>query len=129
MARHLDKIRNLIEKLSLDGILIKSKTSKKYLDTLTGSGVQILITRDNSYAILDGRYLSEARERKDELIIVENTPAKSNKSHFDVVNGIFKEFNYSKFFSYIILLVVHYCYYHRCLSLTHILSHQILISL
>lgn len=96
MARHLEKIRNLIEELSLDGLLIKSKTSKKYLNTLTGSGVQILITRDNSYAILDGRYLSEARERKDELIIVENTPAKSNKSHFDIVSEIFKEFNYSK---------------------------------
>lgn len=96
MARHLDNIRSLIDKLSLDGILIKSKTSKKYLDTLTGSGVQILITRDNSYAILDGRYLAEARDRKDELIIIENTPAKSNKSHFDVVSEIFKEFNYSK---------------------------------
>lgn len=96
MARHLEKIRDLIEELRLDGILIKSKTSKKYLGTLTGSGVQILITRDNSYAILDGRYLSEARERQDELKIIENTPAKSNKSHFDVVNEIFKEFNYSK---------------------------------
>ena len=96
MARHIDNIKGLINKLNLDGILIKSKTSKKYLDTLTGSGVQILITRDNSYAILDGRYLSEAKERKDELIIVENTPAKSNKSHFDVVSEIFKEFNYSK---------------------------------
>lgn len=39
MAKYLDKIRNLIEELSLDDILIKSKTSKKYLDTLTGSGV------------------------------------------------------------------------------------------
>ncbi len=96
MARHLKNIKLLIEQLNLDGILMKSKTSKKYLDTLTGSGVQVLITRDNSYMILDGRYLSEALERDDELIIIENTPSKSNKNHFDVVSEIFKEFKYSK---------------------------------
>ncbi|MEG2291624.1 MAG: M24 family metallopeptidase [Clostridium sp.] len=95
MAKHIENIKKILSSLNLDGILIKSKTTKKYLDTLTGSGVQILITKDKSYAILDGRYVEEANYTEFDFIIIENTPAKSKKSHFDVVNDIFKESNYS----------------------------------
>ncbi|MDV4150362.1 Xaa-Pro peptidase family protein [Clostridium sp. AL.422] len=96
MARHIENIKELIKKLNIDGILIKSKTTKKYLDTLEGSGVQLLITKGNAYAIMDGRYVLEAMEEEHNFIIIENTPAQSNKSHFDIIYNIFKEEKYSK---------------------------------
>ncbi|WP_343346166.1 M24 family metallopeptidase [Terrisporobacter petrolearius] len=95
MDLNIKKIKKLLLKLNIDGLLIKSKITKKYLGTLTGSGVNVLITKDKSYLILDGRYVSEAREKKTDFEIIENTPAQSQKSHFHVVNEIFKQYKYS----------------------------------
>ena len=95
MAKNLKNIMSILENLNLDGLLIKSKTSKKYLDTLTGSGVEVLITKSKFFLILDGRYVTEANEQENDFEIIENTPSKSNKSHFDIVNEIFSENNYT----------------------------------
>ena len=95
MAKHLQKLRNLINHMNIDGILIKSKTMKKYLGTLTGSGVLVLITKDQGYLILDGRYVEEAKTKEKDFYIIENTEAKSHKSHFKVIEEIFRKFNYS----------------------------------
>ncbi|MGO1042014.1 aminopeptidase P family protein [Clostridioides difficile] len=92
----INKIKKLLNDLELDAILIKSKTTKKYLQTLTGSGVNILITKDSQYLILDGRYTNEAKSMNFLFEIIENTPSKSNKSHFDIVYEIFKDNKYSK---------------------------------
>lgn len=96
MAKNIENIKKILRELNLDGILIKSKTSKKYLATLTGSGVLVLITREKGYLILDGRYVDEAIECERDFDIIENTPAKSKMSHFDVVKNIFKVDGYSK---------------------------------
>lgn len=94
MARNIGNIKNILEKLKLDGVLIKSKTLKKYLGTLTGSGVLVLITKNDGYLILDGRYIEEAKESERDFAIIENTPAKSKLSHFDVVKKIYKDNGY-----------------------------------
>lgn len=95
MAKHLQKLRNLINHMNIDGILIKSKTMKKYLGTLTGSGVLVLITKDQGYLILDGRYVEEAKAKEKDFYIIENTEAQSHKSHFKVIEEIFRKFSYS----------------------------------
>lgn len=94
MNLRIENIKALLIKLNIDGLLIKSKITKKYLGTLTGSGVNVLITRYKSYLILDGRYVSEAKAQEGNFEIIENTPAKSQKSHFDIVNEIFQQYNY-----------------------------------
>ena len=43
MAKRLKKLQKFLEDEKLDALLIKSKTMKKYMDTLTGSGCQVLI--------------------------------------------------------------------------------------
>ena len=38
MAKRLGKLQAFLREQKLDALLIKSKTMKKYMDTLTGSG-------------------------------------------------------------------------------------------
>lgn len=96
MAIHVNKIKELIKSLDIDAVLIKSKTTKKYLNTITGSGVHILITKDQSYMILDGRYVEEANDIEKDFEIIENTPAQSKREHFDIINDILKKYHYSR---------------------------------
>ena len=55
MAKRLGKLQAFLQKQKLDALLIKSKTMKKYMDTLTGSVCQFLLMRDHGYLIVDGR--------------------------------------------------------------------------
>ena len=57
MANYIDKVQNMLENSQNDAVVLKSATMKKYLNTLTGSGCQIVITKDKGYLFLDGRYL------------------------------------------------------------------------
>lgn len=60
--RRIDNIRRILIDYNVDAILIKSKNNKRYIGALTGSGVQVLITADCVYQLMDGRYINEARE-------------------------------------------------------------------
>lgn len=62
MNKRIDTIRALLEQKQLDAILIKSRSNKRYVKALAGSGVKVLITKDAQYQIMDGRYENEARE-------------------------------------------------------------------
>ena len=63
MNKKLEKIRSLIIEKNLDALLIKGKTNKRYIGSLTGSGVYVLITKKEAYQILDGRYIEEADKK------------------------------------------------------------------
>ena len=67
MNAHVDNIYTFLDEHKLDALLIKSKTMKRYLGTLTGSGCKVLFTRDRGFLIMDGRYVNEAREREFDL--------------------------------------------------------------
>ena len=54
--QRIQKIRSILEEKQIDAILIKSRSNKRYLGALTGSGVKVLVTRDELYQIMDGRY-------------------------------------------------------------------------
>ena len=60
--QRIQKIRSILDEKQIDTILIKSRSNKRYLGALTGSGVKVLVTRDALYQIMDGRYSNEARE-------------------------------------------------------------------
>lgn len=70
MAKHIDRIQNCLSQNQADAVLLKSKTMKKYLDTMTGSGCRVLITRKNGYLLLDGRYYEEAKQKEHDLVII-----------------------------------------------------------
>lgn len=69
MAKYLNKVREMMNEKKVDAVIIKSKTMKKYLNTLTGSGCQLLILKDTGYIVLDGRYLEEAKQKEHDLKI------------------------------------------------------------
>lgn len=61
MNARVEAVRALLEEHELDALLIKGKTLKRYLGTVTGSGCKVLITREGGYLIMDGRYVNEAQ--------------------------------------------------------------------
>lgn len=63
MNSRIDKVREIIAEKNLDALLIKGKTNKLYIGALTGSGVYVLVTKNDAYQILDGRYIDEADKK------------------------------------------------------------------
>lgn len=90
MAKRIAKIQKYLMEHDLDAILIKSKTMKKYLDTMTGSGCQVLIMKDQGYLILDGRYLTEAKEKEHDLKIILHSPHKTGRNYLGTVEELLK---------------------------------------
>lgn len=58
----IKKIRQILVEKQAVALLIKSKNNKRYVGALTGSGVQVLVTKDKVYQMMDGRYINEANE-------------------------------------------------------------------
>lgn len=91
MAKHIAKIQDYLKQQHIDAILLKSKTMKKYIATMTGSGCQILITKTKGYLILDGRYETEARVNEHDLIIVVHNPHVDGKSYLQKVEELLQQ--------------------------------------
>ena len=53
MAKRLNKMFQFMQDRQVDALLIKSKTMKRYIDTLTGGGCKILFKKEKGYLILD----------------------------------------------------------------------------
>lgn len=66
----LTKLTNLLDEKNIDCLLIESKVTKNYLNTLEGSGCKVFVTKKESFLILDGRYLEQANEHEKELTII-----------------------------------------------------------
>ncbi|WP_300283112.1 M24 family metallopeptidase [Peptacetobacter sp.] len=83
-----------IEKMRKDlneneAILAKSKDIKKYLNTLEGSGVEILILKKKIYLIMDGRYIEDAKKRyynNKNIYILKN----DKKTNIEIIKEICK---------------------------------------
>lgn len=93
MAKRINKIQDYLNKNDIDALLIKSKTVKKWIDTLTGSGCQVLITKNNGYLIVDGRYLTEAKEKEHDLQIILHNPHLTGRNYLATVEDILKKEN------------------------------------
>ncbi len=69
MARNVDKLRSLLDQAGVDAILIRSKTMKGWMGTMTGSGCTVVVDQDDAMLLVDGRYVEEAREKEHDLVI------------------------------------------------------------
>ncbi len=54
--KKIEKVCSLLDELDVEAIIINQKSTKIYLDALTGSGVWLVLTKDRNYQIMDGRY-------------------------------------------------------------------------
>lgn len=77
MLQRIQRIKAILNEKNIDAILIKSKTNKRYVGALTGSGVKVLITKDNQYQIMDGRYINEAKETTQGFELIVHDQGKS----------------------------------------------------
>ena len=91
MAKRIDKVQQFLKDKNIDALLIKSKTLKKWMSTLTGSGCQILITKNQGYLIVDGRYITEAKEKEHDLNIILHNPHLTGKNYLGTVEQLLKE--------------------------------------
>lgn len=91
MAKRINKIQNFLNEQNIDAVLFISKTMKKWMCTMQGSGCKVLITKNKGYLIVDGRYITEAREKEKDLEIVLHNPHITGKSYLYAVENILKE--------------------------------------
>ena len=91
MAKKIKEIRNMLVEKEIDAVLIKNSVVKRWMNTLTGSGCQILITRNNQYIILDGRYVEEARELEHNLEIILVNPHLNGETHNSAIKRLIDE--------------------------------------
>ncbi|AWK51676.1 peptidase M24 family protein [Clostridium beijerinckii] len=91
MAKRIEKIHEFMHYNNIDALLIKSKTMKKWLSTMTGSGCNILITQNKGFLILDGRYLTEAKEKEHDLEIILHSPHEMGCNYLATVGDILKK--------------------------------------
>ena len=88
MAKRLNKIVRFIENEKIDALLLKSKTMKRYIDTVTGGGCKVLFIKDKGYLILDGRYITEAKDKEQDLEI---RLLNIGQSYLEVVDELLEE--------------------------------------
>lgn len=91
MAKRIKKIQEFLKEENLDALLIKSKTMKKYMNTMTGSGCQVLILKNHGYLIVDGRYLTEANQMEHDLEIILHAPHKTGRNYLGTVETLLKK--------------------------------------
>ena len=77
MLQRIQRIKAILNEKNIDAILIKSKPNQRYVGALTGSGVKVLITKDNQYQIMDGRYINEAKETTQGFELIVHDQGKS----------------------------------------------------
>ena len=88
MAKRINKIQEFLDEKDIDALLIKSKTVKKWMNTMTGSGCQVLITKEHGYLIVDGRYITEAKEKEHDLEIILHNPHLTGRNYLGTVEEI-----------------------------------------
>lgn len=93
MAKRIDKVQEFLNEKGIDALLLKSKTMKKWMSTMLGSGCKVLITKSKGYLILDGRYITEAKETEFDLEIVLHNPHTTGRNYLAAVEKILKDEN------------------------------------
>ena len=91
MAKRIEKISSFLKEKQIDAILLTSKNMKKWMDTMLGSGCRVLITKEKGYLILDGRYITEAKEKEHDLEIILHNPHITGKNYLGSVKNILEK--------------------------------------
>ena len=66
-TKRQQNLRNVLDKKSLDGMLITNLTNVRYISGFTGSAASCLFTPEGQYFITDGRYIEQS---KNQVIII-----------------------------------------------------------
>lgn len=89
MNKSIKKLREYIS--YEEGILLKSKIAKRYIKTLEGGDINVLITSKKIYLILDGRYIDDAQNRysnNEEVVIIRNDAEGFKIDNIDIIKDI-----------------------------------------
>ncbi|MCS7280553.1 MAG: Xaa-Pro peptidase family protein [Desulfobacterota bacterium] len=70
-AQRIEKVKDLLSKYGLDGILLKSPENIFYLSGFRGSEGLLLVTRGDVFLITDFRYITYAKDSVQGLIVLE----------------------------------------------------------
>lgn len=72
MRNRIDKLRQMLENLGVDGVYLTSRTSHRYFTKFDNEDGSLLITKKNAYAFEDFRYIEVASELlKDTYTVIE----------------------------------------------------------
>lgn len=71
MENRVLKLRQEMDNLNLDAVLIEEGKNKRYLSGFTGTAGSILITKENSILFTDFRYIQQASKQAKGFEIVE----------------------------------------------------------
>ncbi|PIO83268.1 peptidase M24 family protein [Loigolactobacillus backii] len=85
MASRVERLREKLAEIGLDGLLVTSQANLRYLSAFTGTTGVALITRTAAYFITDSRYLIQAQQQVAPrgFVITEN-----KGSIYDMVNQL-----------------------------------------
>jgi len=62
-TKRQQNLRNVLDKKSLDGMLITNLTNVRYISGFTGSAASCLFTPEGQYFITDGRYIEQSKNQ------------------------------------------------------------------
>ena len=62
-----DKIQQLLERESLDALLVMSAENRRYLSEFTGSSGALIITKESRFLMSDFRYKAQGAEQAEEF--------------------------------------------------------------
>ena len=68
--QRLEKLKNELEKLNIEGIMISNLTNVYYLSGFKGSNARLFVTKTKQYLITDFRYIEQATKQAPECEIV-----------------------------------------------------------
>ncbi|TMN20785.1 M24 family metallopeptidase [Lentibacillus cibarius] len=68
----LNKLRQKLEEVNLDAILITSPVNRRYMTGFTGTAGAVIVSHDDARFITDFRYIEQAGEQADGFTVVEH---------------------------------------------------------
>lgn len=74
LARRLQKLRQGLQALDLDGVIITQADNRRYLSGFSGSAGTLFITGDEATLVTDFRYVEQSATEAPQLQVVEATP-------------------------------------------------------
>lgn len=88
MDRRLKKVKVLIDKEGLDGVLVTGSVNRRYLSGFTGTAGYLLITSKDSFIITDFRYTQQAENQCRGFKVIE-----CGRNLWDRLNSLLKEYD------------------------------------
>lgn len=86
MSKRLQKIKDIIKELQLDGILIQNPINRRYISGFSGSAGILYISKASSILFTDFRYIEQAKKQAPDFKIINHTTRGLYKEINDLIN-------------------------------------------